>query len=317
GRGVVLCHTPDVATCTPGQTWQIAADNPGSPVRRHRPRRSSADRGIAQGNHGIGEACGVHRGTGRDQPASLQQVARPGHGQHRGQPLPRATRAVPGQPARRPVAGIRIPAPDQLVSAHVMPAVLDHPPELLRPEVGHRVVPLGAAQDVRGGHLRGVDGGIPVLNPDPAPEPAGPERGAVPRREDAAPAPATPRPPAAPVPSRPRPPPTHPPAGRPRTAVTPSSAASQPPPGNAMPPCSTDSTGWPSRRPTPAAEYQGTVRDPASAPSAPASGAGAASSTVTSQPFLAALVASLAPIQPAPTTASLSPGRPAHATPAP
>src|SRR5262249_36104910 len=50
GRGVVLCHTPDVATCTPGPTWQIAADNPRSPVRRHRPRRSSAAPGIPPGN---------------------------------------------------------------------------------------------------------------------------------------------------------------------------------------------------------------------------------------------------------------------------
>src|SRR6516162_9531591 len=30
GREVALCHTPDVATCAPGQTWQIAADVCGS-----------------------------------------------------------------------------------------------------------------------------------------------------------------------------------------------------------------------------------------------------------------------------------------------
>ena len=55
GRGVVLCHTPDVATCAPRQTWRIAACVPrcagcrrhpagvtrsgGGAVIRHRPRR--------------------------------------------------------------------------------------------------------------------------------------------------------------------------------------------------------------------------------------------------------------------------------------
>src|SRR5262249_18362286 len=58
---------------------------------------------------------------------------------------------------------------------------------------------------------------------------------------------------------------SQPTAGRTPTAVTTSSAASQPPPGNAMPPCSTDSTGWPSRRPTPAAEDQGPGRHAAPA----------------------------------------------------
>src|SRR5215472_3537075 len=42
-RRVVLCHTPDVATCAPGQTWKIAADAAACP----RPV-TSAGRGIAE-----------------------------------------------------------------------------------------------------------------------------------------------------------------------------------------------------------------------------------------------------------------------------
>ena len=97
--------------------------------------------------------------------------------------------------------------------------------------------------------------------------------------------------------------------GRTPTAVTTRSASSQPPPGRASPPGWTDSTGWPSRRSTPAAAYQGTSSPPTASPSAAAAGAAAASSTVTAQPRAAATVASSAPIQPAPTMASRVPGR--------
>src|SRR5262249_56635662 len=97
-------------------------------------------------------------------------------------------------PARRPVTACRVPAPYQPVGGGVMPAVLDHPPELLRPEVGHRVVQFAAAQDVRRHHLRGVDGGIPVLDPEPSTEAAGPgPRAAPPRREPPGPRAAAPR----------------------------------------------------------------------------------------------------------------------------
>ena len=102
---------------------------------------------------------------------------------------------------------------------------------------------------------------------------------------------------------------SQPTAGRTPTAVTTSSAASQPPPARARPPGCTDSTGWRSRSSTPAASYHPAVCAPTSAPTAAASGAAAASSTITRQPRAAAAVASSAPIQPAPTIASRSPGR--------
>src|SRR5580693_824344 len=102
---------------------------------------------------------------------------------------------------------------------------------------------------------------------------------------------------------------SQPTSGRTPTAVTTSSAGSHPPPASASPPGSTDATCWPSRSSTPASWYHGAVSAPSSAPRAAASGAAAASSTVTSQPPAAAAVASSAPIQPAPTIASRSPGR--------
>src|SRR5260221_131506 len=70
---------------------------------------------------------------------------------------------------------------------------------------------------------------------------------------------------------------SQPTSGRTPTAVTISSAASQPPPLSARPPGSTDSTGWPGRSSTPAAAYHGAVSAPIPAPTAAASGAGAAS----------------------------------------
>src|SRR5580658_5329098 len=97
-------------------------------------------------------------------------------------------------------------------------------------------------------------------------------------------------------------------AGRTPTAVTTTSAATHSLPATAMPPSSMDSTFWPSRRSTPASAYQRAVMAPASDPIAAASGASAASRTVTRQPRLLAAVASSAPIQPAPTMARRVPG---------
>src|ERR1022692_2002467 len=101
---------------------------------------------------------------------------------------------------------------------------------------------------------------------------------------------------------------SQPTSGRTPTAVTISSAASQPSPVSARPPGCTDSTAWPSSSSTPASAYHGAVSAPVSAPSAAASGAGPASTTVTWQPRAYAAVASSAPIQPAPTMGSLNPG---------
>src|SRR5256884_5952849 len=92
-------------------------------------------------------------------------------------------------------------------------------------------------------------------------------------------------------------------------ATTVTSAGSHSPPGSTSPSGLTESTGWPSRRSTPASAYQGTVADPTSCPTAPAIGDVAASTTVTRQPRTVAVVASSAPIHPAPTTASRVPGR--------
>jgi len=67
----------------------------------------------------------------------------------------------------------------------VVAGVLDHAAELFGPEVRNRVVDVGAAEDVRGDHLRGVQRRVPVLHPQPGAEPQRDERGAVPRRVDA------------------------------------------------------------------------------------------------------------------------------------
>jgi hypothetical protein len=65
-----------------------------------------------------------------------------------------------------------------------MAGVLEHPAELFRPEVRHRVVYLAAAQDVRREHFRGVQRRIPVLYSQAFAEPHGLERRAVPRGVD-------------------------------------------------------------------------------------------------------------------------------------
>src|SRR5262249_30471376 len=116
-------------------------------------------------------------------------------------------------------------------------------------------------------------------------------------------------PPATPLPSPTGEPASQATCGLTPTATTVKSADSQPPPGSTSPSASTDSTGWPSRRSAPASAYHGTVTDPTSGPSAPASGLAAASTTVTWQPRSRAVVAGSAPIHPAPTTPSPAPGQ--------
>src|SRR5215470_5702877 len=64
------------------------------------------------------------------------------------------------------------------------------------------------------------------------------------------------------------------------TAVTTSSASSQPPPASSSPPSDTARTAWPSSNSTPACLYQSAVSEPTSAPTAAASGAPPASTTV-------------------------------------
>ena len=70
----------------------------------------------------------------------LEEIPRASHRDQRDQPLlgpVRGTRARwsrARQPARRPLPVRRVAPPDQPVGAAVMPGVLDHPAELLRPE---------------------------------------------------------------------------------------------------------------------------------------------------------------------------------------
>src|SRR6202041_1388679 len=58
-----------------------------------------------------------------------------------------------GEPARGPRRIGRVAPPDQPLGVTVVPRVLHHPAELLRPEVRHRVVYLLAAEHVGRDHL--------------------------------------------------------------------------------------------------------------------------------------------------------------------
>ncbi len=91
--------------------------------------------------------------------------------------------------------------------------------------------------------------------------------------------------------------------------TTTSSAASRVPSASSTSAGPTAETSAPQRRSTPAARYQAPITSPITAGSAPGSGAGPASTTVTSQPSARATVAVSAPIQPAPTRTILAPGR--------
>ncbi len=91
--------------------------------------------------------------------------------------------------------------------------------------------------------------------------------------------------------------------------TTTSSAGSREPSASSTAPGSTAATPVPQRSAIPASAYQAAIARPTSVGSAPGTGAGPASTTVTSQPACRAAVATSAPIQPAPTSTRRSPGR--------
>ena len=146
------------------------------PLRRARPDRSGG-RGLLHRDGGVAEEGHVNGVGGGDHPAALLQVAGPVHGQDRHQTTGR-------EPARGPGRSGRVAAPDEPLGVAVVPGVLHHAPELLRPEVRHRVVDGVAAEYVGRDHLGGVQRHVPVLEPQPPPEPEREERGAVSYRVD-------------------------------------------------------------------------------------------------------------------------------------
>ena len=158
-------------------------------VTRRGRLRLARDR-VPDGHGRVGEQAGVHGG-----PASMTR--RP-WSRSRGWltvrtavSWPTLIPSAPAVTARRPGTS---PAPsagrvglaplDDLVGLARVPGELDHAPELLGPEVGHRVVLVGRAEHVRHRHPRRMQCGIPVLDPQPLAVPPRPERRTVPDRID-------------------------------------------------------------------------------------------------------------------------------------
>src|SRR5262249_56704186 len=110
--------------------------------------------GAAHGEGRVGGATRIDGGTCRDDAPTLEKIPRLSHGEQRHQPLPgrccgtRTPRPLSRQPAHGPLPARRVTAPYQPVGAGVIPDVLDHPAELLRPEVRDRVVRLIPAEAV-------------------------------------------------------------------------------------------------------------------------------------------------------------------------